>query len=64
MVVVNFNANAFVYHEKNVVNTKYLFVLGLVVNRLPVKNPPKKLNHTHIVWLKKIFYIFIYYLYI
>ena len=46
MVVVHFNAQE--KHEKNIANTKYLFKLGLVADRLSVKSPPKKSkNGTH-----------------
>ena len=44
MVVVNFNAE--VYHKKSreYKFTKYLIGLGLVADRLSVKNPPKKVK--------------------
>ena len=36
------------YIIKNVANTKYLIVLGLVAGRLSVKSPPKKVKKAHI----------------
>ena len=46
MLDVNFNAQ--VYHEKNVANTKYSFMLGLVADILSVKSPPEKVKKAHI----------------